>query len=49
MAGENADKLLLEALNKLKKQKMRFIPGFQRNSPVDVLLTLTYDFDASKK
>lgn len=49
MAGENADKLLLEALNKLKKQKMRFIPGFQRNGPVDVLLTLTYDFDASKK
>ena len=49
MAGENADKLLLEALNKLKNQKLRFTPGFHVNKPVDVLLTITYDFDASKK
>lgn len=49
MAGENADKLLLEALNKLKNQKLRFTPGFHIDIPVDVLLTLTYDFAAYKK
>ncbi len=45
--GSGAEESLLKALEELKKQKMRFLPGFQRSKPVNVLVGLKYPFDVS--
>ncbi|MEZ4909371.1 MAG: hypothetical protein R2774_00780 [Saprospiraceae bacterium] len=48
LAGNNADSTILLALEKVKKDKMQFMPGFQRNQPADVLVTVEYDFATLK-
>ena len=46
--GNGAEEALVSAIQELKKQKFRLLPGFQRSKPVNVLLTLQYPFDVSK-
>ncbi|MFZ1560212.1 MAG: hypothetical protein WAT37_09810 [Saprospiraceae bacterium] len=46
--GNGAEEALVRAIQELKKQKFRVLPGFQRSMPVNVLLTLQYPFDISK-